>query len=225
MKSYGQFCPVAMALEVVGDRWTLLIIRELISGSRRFGEILNGVRKIPRSLLASRLEQLERTGLLCRKEGTHGNEYEPTEAALALEQVVLGLGVWSRRWAHRAIRDDELDPTLLLWDMQRRLNTSATPAALVVVRFDFLDEKRGVLRYWLKIDHGRGEVCTKHPGLDENLIVSTTLRVLIEVWMGQRNFAAAIQSGEVSVEGAAALARAMPTWFRLNTFVEMERSA
>jgi DNA-binding HxlR family transcriptional regulator len=225
MKSYGQFCPVAQALEVVGDRWTLLIIRELISGSRRFGEILNGVQKIPRSLLASRLEQLERAGMLCRKEGTHGHEYEPTEAALALERVVLGLGIWSRRWAHRAIRDDELDPTLLLWDMQRRLNTSTTPAALVVVRFDFLDKKRGVLRYWLKIDHGRGEVCTKHPGLDENLIVSTTLRVLIEVWMGHRDFATAIHGGEISIEGAAALARAMPTWFRLNTFVEMERSA
>jgi len=225
MKSYGQFCPVAQALEVVGDRWTLLIIRELIDGSRRFGEILNGVSKIPRSLLASRLEQLERTGLLCRKEGKHGNEYEPTEAALALEQVVLGLGVWSRRWAHRAIRDDELDPTLLLWDMQRRLNAATTPAALVVVRFDFLDAKRGVLRYWLKIDHGRGEVCVKHPGLDESLIVATTQRVLIEVWMGERDFAAAIQAGKIAVEGPTALARALPSWFRLNTFVEMERSA
>jgi DNA-binding HxlR family transcriptional regulator len=225
MKSYGQFCPVAQALEIVGDRWTLLIIRELMSGSRRFGEILNGVQKIPRSLLASRLEQLERAGLVQRREGTHGSDYEPTKAALALEPVVLGLGLWSRRWAHRAIRDDELDPTLLLWDMQRRLNTATTPAALVVLRFDFLDGKRGVSRYWLKIDHGSGEVCTKHPGLDETLIVSTTLRVLIEVWMGHRTFSSAIQAGEIAIEGPTALSRAMPTWFRLNTFVEMERSA
>src|SRR5687768_12116533 len=110
MKSYGQFCPVAQALEVVGDRWTLLVIRELLSGSRRFGEILNGVRRIPRSVLAGRLEHLEHVGLVQRTLGAQGNEYEPTEAARALEPVVLGLGLWSRRWAHRNIREDELDP-------------------------------------------------------------------------------------------------------------------
>jgi DNA-binding HxlR family transcriptional regulator len=221
MKSYGQFCPVAQALEVVGDRWTLLIIRELLNGSRRFGEILNGMRRIPRSLLASRLEQLERSGLLRRVVGPHGNEYEPTDAALALEPVVLGLGAWSRRWAHRGIRDDELDPTLLLWDMQRRLDSKATPAELVVVRFDFLDHERGALRYWLKIDHGHGEVCITNPGLEETLIVTTKQRVLIEVWMGQRDFTSVIESGEVRIEGRAALARALPSWFRLSMFVEL----
>lgn len=223
MKSYGQFCPVAQALEVVGDRWTLLIIRELLDGSRRFGEILNGVRRIPRSLLATRLEQLERSGMLHRKTSPRGSEYEPTEAARALEQIVHGLGSWSRRWAHREIRDDELDPTLLLWDMQRRLDERTTPDALVVVRFDFLDPKRGVLRYWLKIDHGRGEVCTKNPGLEETLVVETTRRVMIEIWMGHRDFAAAIRGGDVQVVGPTRLARALPKWFRLNTFVEMER--
>lgn len=225
MKSYGQFCPVAQALELVGDRWTLLIIRELLCESRRFGEILNGMRRIPRSLLAARLEQLERAGLLRRAVGPHGNEYEPTEAARALEPIVLGLGAWSRRWAHRDIRDDELDPTLLLWDMQRRIDTQAAPAALVVVRFDFADPERGVLRYWLKIDHGRGDVCITNPGLEENLIVATSQRTLIEIWMGERDFAQTIASGEVVVQGKAELARALPSWFRLNTFVEMERSS
>ncbi|HEY6077663.1 MAG TPA: helix-turn-helix domain-containing protein [Polyangiaceae bacterium] len=223
MKSYGQFCPVAQALEVVGDRWTLLVIRELLSGSRRFGEILNGMRRMPRSLLVTRLEQLESAGLLLRVTGPHGNEYEPTEAARALEQVVLGLGSWSRRWAHRKLRDDELDPTLLLWDMQRRIDTQAAPAALVVVRFDFEDPKRGVLRYWLKIDHGRGDVCTTNPGLDEALVVTTTQRALIEIWMGERDFAEAMASGEVAIQGNADLARGLPSWFRLNIFVEMER--
>lgn len=151
MKSYGQFCPVAQALDVVGDRWTLLVIRELLAGSRRFGEILNGVRRIPRSVLTDRLESLERAGLLQRELGPHGHEYEPTEAARALEQVVLGLGLWSRRWAHRTIREDELDPTLLLWDMQRRIDAKAAPARLLVVRFDLLDSGKGYLRYWLKI--------------------------------------------------------------------------
>ncbi|HYJ10623.1 MAG TPA: helix-turn-helix domain-containing protein, partial [Polyangiaceae bacterium] len=106
MKSYGQFCPVAQALELVGDRWSLLIIRELVSGSRRFSEILNGVRRIPRSLLVARLEQLEEAGLVSRGPGAHNGEYRPTKAALALEPILMQLGAWSRDWAHRRIRDD-----------------------------------------------------------------------------------------------------------------------
>jgi DNA-binding HxlR family transcriptional regulator len=225
MKSYGQFCPVAQALEVVGERWTLLVIREILAGSRRFGEILNGVRRIPRSVLANRLEHLERAGLVHRVQGANGNEYEPTDAARALQDVVVGLGLWSRRWAHRSIREDEIDPTLLVWDMQRRIDQKRAPAELVVVRFDFLEEKKGYVRYWLKIDHGRGEVCMTNPGLPETLVVQTTPRTLIEVWMGHRDFAGALGSGEITVEGPAALARAFPAWFHLNIFVELERGA
>ncbi|HMJ15601.1 MAG TPA: helix-turn-helix domain-containing protein [Polyangiaceae bacterium] len=223
MKSYGQFCPVAQALEVVGERWTLLVIRELLSGSRRFGEILNGVRRIPRSVLANRLEQLERAGLIRREIGALGPEYEPTDAARALEEVVMGLGLWARRWAHRNIRDDELDPTLLLWDMQRRIDAKAAPEKLVVVRFDFLESGKGYLRYWLKIDHGRGEVCMKNPGLEETLVVQTRQRVLTEVWMGYRDFSSVIRSGELTIEGPSALARALPSWFQLNVFVQLEQ--
>lgn len=224
MKSYGQFCPVAQALELVGDRWSLLIIRELVSGSRRFGEILNGVRRIPRSLLAARLEQLEEAGLVSRHGGTQGGEYRPTKAALALEPILMQLGAWSRDWAHRRIRDDELDPTLLLWDMQRRIDAATAPRKLIVLRFDFADDRRGTLRYWLKIDHGRGEVCMKNPGLEETLVLETSQRVLIEIWMGHRDFAKAIRAGDVKVQGPAPLVRALPSWFRLNVFVERERA-
>lgn len=225
MKSYGQFCPVAQALDVVGDRWTLLVIRELLSGSRRYGEILNGVRRIPRSVLAQRLEYLEAAGLICRTVGAHGNEYQPTDAARALEEIVLGLGLWSRRWAHRSIRDDELDPTLVLWDMQRRIDERKAPGGLVVVRFDLAQDKRETLRYWLKIDQGRGELCMKHPGVPETLVVQTTPRVLIEVWMGHQDFRTVVGSGQLTIEGPTALARGLPTWFRLNVFVELDRSS
>ncbi len=225
MSSYGEFCPVAKAMEILDERWTLLVIRELLSGSRRFGEILNGVRRIPRSVLANRLEHLERAGLLLRVQGANGNEYEPTDAARALQDVVVGLGLWSRRWAHRTIREDELDPTLLVWDMQRRIDKKRAPADLVVVRFDFFEQKRGYVRYWLKIDHGRGEVCMTNPGLPETLVVHTTPRVLAEVWMGHRDFAAALRSGEIKVEGPEPLARSFPAWFYLNIFVELERGA
>lgn len=221
MKTYGQFCPVAQALDVVGDRWTLLVIRELLTGSRRFGEILNGVRKIPRSVLADRLEHLEHAGLVRRTAGQQGNEYDPTEAARALEGIVMELGAWSRRWAHRQIREDELDPTLLLWDMQRRIDSDTAPQKLVVVRFDFKDSERGYLRYWLKLEQGRGEICMKNPGLEESLVVDTTPRTLIEIWMGHRRFADALRAGDLKVEGPRDLARAFPSWFHLNVFVDL----
>lgn len=224
MKPYGQFCPVAQALDVVGDRWTLLVIRELLSGSRRFSEILNGVRRIPRSVLAGRLDDLESARLIHRSEGDGGVvEYRPTDAALALEPVVLGLGLWARRWAHRDPREDELDTTLLLWDMQRRIDAATTPGEPLNIRFEFIDGDPGFRRYWLKIEGGRGEVCAKDPGLEETLVVTTTRRTMIDVWMGYRDFGGAIRSGEVKVEGARELVEAMPSWFRLNTFVDLER--
>jgi DNA-binding HxlR family transcriptional regulator len=151
MKSHGQFCPVAQALDVVGDRWTLLVVRELMSGSRRFSEVLNGVPKMPRSVLAQRLKQLEDSGILEREEASGGVQYELTDAGRALESIVLGLGLWSRRWAHRTLRDEELDASLLLWDMRRRIDPSSTPSGRVLVRFDFADGPRGERRYWLKI--------------------------------------------------------------------------
>jgi DNA-binding HxlR family transcriptional regulator len=224
MGAYGQFCPVAQALDLVGERWTLLVIRELLSGSRRFGEILNGLPHLSRSVLVGRLAHLERSGLLRRVDGAKGKEYVPTPAAVALEPIVLGLGAWSRQWAHREIRDDELDATLLLWDMQRRLDGSKTPPRQVCVRFDFKDGK-GYQRYWLKIHGAEGEVCVKHPGLDETLVVSTTLRALTEVWMGHRPFAAVLRAHELTVEGPATLARAFPGWFRLNVFVQLDAQA
>jgi DNA-binding HxlR family transcriptional regulator len=221
MGAYGAFCPVAQALDLVGERWTLLVIRELLSGSRRFGEILNGLPHLSRSVLAARLDQLECNGLVRHVDAPGGKEYVPTPAAVALEPIVLGLGSWSRQWAHRAIRDDELDPTLLLWDMQRRIDAHKTPPRLVCVRIDFRDGK-GYQRYWLKIEGAEGEVCVKHPGIEEALVVSTTLRALTEVWMGHRTFAAVQRAGELSIEGPAGLARAFPTWFRLNVFVQLD---
>jgi hypothetical protein len=109
--------------------------------------------------------------------------------------------------------------------MQRRIDPDRAPAALVVVRFDFLDRARGILHYWLKIEHGRGELCTTNPGLEETLLVTTSVRALVEIWMGERDFAQAIQVGEVAVQGKPELVKALPSWFRLSTFVERERAA
>jgi DNA-binding HxlR family transcriptional regulator len=225
MKSHGQFCPVAQALEVVGDRWTLLVVRELLSGSHRFSEILHGNPRIPRSMLAQRLKQLEDTGLVDRFDEGTGVRYELTEAGAALEGVVLGLGLWSRRWAHRRLREEELDATLLLWDMRRRVDHVAVPKERILVRFDFSDGPRGDRRLWLKIENGEADVCLTHPGFEETLVVRTSRRNLAEVWMGHRRFDEAVRSNAVMIEGPGKLARAFPRWFQLNVFVELEESA
>jgi DNA-binding HxlR family transcriptional regulator len=225
MKTYGQYCPVAQALEVVGDRWTILVIRELMNGSTRFGEILNGVPRMPRSMLAARLQHLERSGLVTRKSDGENVVYQPTDAALALSDVVLGLGFWARRWAHRQPQDHELDPVLLLWDMQRRLDKNHVPEELVVVRFDFADDKRGFRHYWLKIENRRGEVCINHPGHPETLIVQSSTRTMVEIWMGHTEFGTAIADRRVTIEGPPAHARSFPSWFSLHLFVELERKA
>jgi hypothetical protein len=135
----------------------------------------------------------------------------------------MGLGFWARRWAHRALRDDEIDPSLLLWDMQRRLDAERTPRELVVVRFDFADDKRGFRHYWLKIDKGRGEVCIQHPGIEETLVVQSSSRTFTEIWVGHLDFDSAIRERRVTVDGPKEHVRGFPTWFRLHVFVELER--
>jgi hypothetical protein len=128
---------------------------------------------MPRSMLAARLQGLESAGLVVRRVNDGTIEYEPTEALLALGDVIVGLGLWARKWAHRGFKDEELDPALLLWDMQRRMDTPRLPPDLVVVRFDFSDDKRGFSHYWLKIENRRAEVCVIHPGFEEVLVVRT----------------------------------------------------
>jgi len=132
MTSYGQFCPVAQALEIVGERWTLLVIRELLCGNYRFNQILNGVPLMSRSLLAARLRTLEGAGLVVRKET---GEYALTPSGRELEPVVMGLGVWGTRWARKESRPDENDPVLLMWDLHRNLHVDRLPAKETVVAF------------------------------------------------------------------------------------------
>jgi DNA-binding HxlR family transcriptional regulator len=225
MKTYGQFCPVAMALEVVGERWSLLVIRELLAGSERFSELLRGLPRIPRSMLSRRLRTLEEAGLVERTDTEEsGVTYALTDAGRALEDSVCALGLWGRRWLQTDMADEHLDASLLLWDMQRRIDADAVPDERVVLRFELSGGAEGYERFWLKIDHGEADVCRSNPGFDESLVVSTDLRVLTEVWMGHRSFRRAIRERTIRVEGAGRLAKELPDWFRLNTFAELDRA-
>jgi len=222
MKPYHQYCPVAQALELVGDRWVLLVVRELLCGAHRFNDILRGVPRMPRSMLARRLEQLEETGLVEKNDHSNGPEYSLTDAGGALEEVLASLGLWARNHAHRQLREEEIDAGLLMWNIQRRIDETRAPEGDTLVRFDFLHRRRGVERYWLKIKRGVGELCPKNPGMEESLVIHTDARTLTEVWLGHREFGAAIDKRDIVIEGPTKLASTFPSWFLLNEFVELE---
>ena len=227
MRGYGQFCPVAQALEVVGERWTLLIIRELLCGNYRFNEILHGVPLMSRSLLSQRLKSLEDAGLLERRTRASGGgtEYRLTPAGRELEAVVFGLGTWGKRWVRHKLSVKELDPVLLMWDLRRNLDLQRLPTGPMVVKFWFrdLDAKRS--RYWLRLARPELELCLTNPGFDVDLSVETTLRVMVAVWMGERKAAEAVQNGAIELKGPAHLRRGFPSWLLLSPFSKIEPAA
>ncbi len=221
MKTYGQFCPIAQALEILAERWTLLVVRELLLGSTRFSELQRGVPLMSRTLLAQRLRTLQDCGVVLRLEGAAGPEYRLTDAGEALFPVVESIGAWGKAYAHREITDEQLDPSLLMWDMQRRLNWSAIPKQRTVVLFRFADAKRGQKRFWLHLERQIADVCLTNPGFAIDLELETDVRTLTEIWRGKRSLEAALRAGDVALMGPPALKRAFPSWLLLSPFAKV----
>jgi DNA-binding HxlR family transcriptional regulator len=218
MTLYGQFCPVAKAAEIFAERWTPLILRELLCGSHRFSELEQGLPRISRTLLSQRLRSLESVGLVERRTDASGRtrEYHLTQAGEDLFDVIIRLGEWSHRWFNPLLDLDDLDPQLLLWDMHRRLHTDRLPDRRVVVQFDFRGARAG--SYWLVLEPGAPSVCWDPPGFEVDLIVDADSLALHRVWLGHQSFANALTSGDVSLDGPRELTRAFPDWLALSHF-------
>ena len=223
MPGYGQFCPVAQALEVVGERWSLLIIRELLCSDYRFSELMHGVPLISRNLLTQRLRSLEQAGLIERRTRTSGSgfQYTLTRAGRELEPVVMGLGIWGKRWVKHQLEAEHLDPVLMMWDMRRRLDPERLPREPTTVMFWFRDMPAKRSRYWLMVERPEVELCLTNPGFDVDLTVETKLRTLVEVWMGKRNPSEAVRTGAIELEGTSSLRRAFPSWLLLSSFASV----
>jgi DNA-binding HxlR family transcriptional regulator len=222
MRTYGQFCPIARAAEVLAERWTLLVVRELLCGSQRFGDILKGVPLMPRSVLAARLVALADAGIVQHREqpGTSTQAYVLTDAGQALEPIVFAIGNWGTRWAKGAIADEHLDVTLLMWDVHRRIDHNKVPRGRrTVARFEFPDAPAGKRHIWLSLENGEADVCYTNPGYVTDIVVTTGVRVMTEIWMGRRNLAQAIRVGDMQLEGPVALKKLFPTWLLLSSFV------
>jgi DNA-binding HxlR family transcriptional regulator len=219
MRSHDDYCPVAQSVEVLGDRWCLLLVREMLRGVDRFNELERSVPGISRSILAQRLRHLEREGIVDRRVGTDGRatDYRLTDAGLELGMVVGALNDWGVRWRIPDGGPPNLDPDgLMLW-VRRHVALDQLPSRRVVVGFRLLAdaEAKGRRSYWLVLQPGEVSLCPEHPGFEENLWITAEPASLYLVFLGRTGLSAAIDDGRLRVDGPPRLVRALPGWFRL----------
>lgn len=219
-ESYGQFCPVSQAAEVLTERWTLLVLRELLMGSTRFNDIQRGVPRMSSSLLSKRLRELERSELLVRRPlpSGRGSSYELTPAGEALGPLIVGLGTWSRDWLKREIKAVEADPALLMWDMRRSVRLDLLPQDQLVAFFRFRAVDSGRRAWWLVADSANADLCFTDPGFGVDLEIDADATALADVWMGNTDIGAAMRAGTVSVTGPDHLVRGIGDWLGFSTF-------
>lgn len=226
MDTYGQFCPVALTAAVLTRRWTPLVIRELLCGSVRFNELRRGVPRMSPSLLSTRLDELERAGVIERskpKDGEHP-EYHLTRAGRELGPIIESMGVWGRRWISGDLKDEELDADLLMWDVRRRIDVDKAPEGRTVVRFTFEDQPENTREYWVVVQVPEVDLCWRDPGHPVDLEVASTLRTMTAVWRGDVSFAEAIRGRDVRMRGPERLRRSFPEWLGFSLFAAVERA-
>lgn len=224
MLKYGQFCPVAKAGEVLGERWTMLIVRELLLGTKRFNDFQRALALISPTVLTKRLKSLEEHGLVFRKAvgGGRAAEYHLTPAGKELYPVIEALAAWGMRWARGRMDDSELDVELLMWDIQRRIDRGALPAGRAVIRFNF-PELENFRDWWVVVDDSGVDLCVSDPGKEVDLHVVGDLRTLVEVWMGDTALDEAKSSGKLRVVGSPLYAKTMKDWFLLSLNLDILR--
>ena len=224
MRGYGQYCPVAKTSEILGDRWTLLIVREMLGGASGFNELQRGLPGISRSVLTDRMRALERAEVIERRTGPSGRtlDYRLTPAGRDLEPVVQAIGEWGATWSFTDPRPEELDPDLLIVWIARHVDRERVPPNRTVVRFDFRDPKR---RYWMVLEPSEVSVCLQHPGFDIDLEVSVDTATLYRVYLGRAELGETIRAGRLTLNGARALQRGFGDWFTWSAFAPASRAA
>ena len=224
MRSHAQYCPVARAAETLGDRWTLLIVREMLGGASGFNELQRGLPGISRSVLADRMRELERAKVVERRTGPKGRtlEYRLTPAGRDLWPVVRAVGEWGATWSVTEPRPEELDPYLLTVWMARHVDRQRLPPNRTVVQFDFRDPKR---RYWMVLEPSEVSVCLQYPGFDVDLEVVVDTATLYRVYLGRAELAGAIRAGQLTMSGPRTLQSGFSHWFTWSAFAPASRSA
>jgi DNA-binding HxlR family transcriptional regulator len=217
---YKQFCPVAMAAELLCTRWTIVLLRELVAGSTRFNDLRRGVPKMSPTLLSQRLKELQLAGVVERralKSEKNVFEYHLTEAGKDLRAVVEAMGFWGQKWVEAKQSLKNLDPSLLMWDMRRNLNPSPLPQRRTVIQFLYHGLPSSKRCWWLVIEpHGEVDLCSANPGFDIDLYVATDLRTMTAIWMGLTTVEK--EREKIVLTGSRDIAGKMQTWLGLSPF-------
>jgi DNA-binding HxlR family transcriptional regulator len=224
MRGYAQYCPVAKASEILGDRWMLLIVREMLGGASGFNELQRGLPGISRSVLTDRMRTLERAEVVERRTGPSGRtlEYRLTPSGRDLQPVVQAIGEWGATWSFTEPRPDELDPSLLIVWMARHVDRERLPPGRTVVQFDFRAPKR---RFWMVLEPAEVSVCLQYPGFDVDLAVIVDTATLYRVYLGRAELGGAIRAGRLTLSGPSALQLGFGRWFTWSAFAPASRSA
>jgi len=227
MKIYGQFCPIAKACEALGERWTLLLIRELLCGSRRYNDFKRGLPLISPTVLSQRLNALQERGLVERKRSRDQRswEYHLTLAGRELEPIVMGLGNWGARWVRSQMSRDDLSVELLMWDMRRTINTSALPQGRTVLRFEFTDLKKKYKNWWMIAEDGDIDLCVDDPGYDADVTFVCDLKTMTEIWVGDISLSKAKACGKLHISGLSRLTRSISKWLAFSAFAGIKNAA
>jgi DNA-binding HxlR family transcriptional regulator len=220
--SYGQFCPVAMAAEVFCSRWTALILREFIAGTRRFNDLRRGVPRMSPSLLSKRLVEMREAGIIEEVSSSKGaKEYQLTAAGEELKPIVMALGNWGQHWIESRVSLKNLDPSLLMWDMRRWLDPRPLPKRRCTIAYHFPEIEKARQRYWLVVEpDGDVDLCNSDPGFDVDLFVSGSLRAMTAIWMGITTVAKEVDCGHLDIQGDRKISAAMQQWLGLSPFAK-----
>jgi DNA-binding HxlR family transcriptional regulator len=224
---YNQFCPVAMAAEILGARWTLVLLRELLVGSTRFNDLRRGVPRMSPALLPKRLKDLETAGIVTRCKTSGGPdffEYQLTDAGRDLQKVVEAVGIWGQRWIEAEASLENLDPELLMWDIRRNIDPRPMPRRRTTIQIIFKGLAKSRQNWWLLVQPDREvDLCSVDPGFEVDLYLSTDLRTMTEIWMGYTTITRAKEQGKLFVSGNRQLETSMRSWFSLSRFAKVEK--
>lgn len=227
MAGYGQFCPIAKTMEILDERWTVLIVRELLAGSHHFNEIRRGVPRMSPALLSKRLRALARAGILARREEGNRVRYDLTPGGRELEPIIIALGQWGIRWRSQ-LGDEDLDPHLLMWDIHRNLDLDVMPPGRTVLAFDFPDIEPRSRHWWIVVHPEDGEepvdLCDFDPGFRVAVQITGTLANVTRLWRGDLAWRTALHEQRIQIQGDAQARRTVPRWLKLSAFAQAPRT-
>ena len=219
---YAQFCPIAKSSELIGEKWTLLLIRELLMGGTRYSDFQRGLGSISPTLLSKRLKELEASGLIFKKkiQGQRGYEYFPTESCKELHDILISLGNWGMRWTRAHLTDKDYDVELLMLYLQRSILAENLPSAETIISFTFTDMSDKP-HWWLVINEQKVDICDRDPGKDVDVYFNTSVKTMVAVWTSQTSYRKAINDGQMVVTGTPSLTKNIPLWMANSVFTDL----